>query len=218
MSNFNSINSIKSMREEHSPTKLLKKGIDSIVFLFENKNNEYSKNLAQSQIIISNLEAKIRKLIKENNYLKQANASLNKLVKELKDENTDLKNIINNIKGSLNIDTGIILKNNNKIKINKLNINNVRIKNRTRNISNLVRHISPENKEIFFSNREKFHRKNNVLVNNINKGRDFKQKLTLDNFDNNSSNSSEYSLKIKDNYYSRQRSKNHSINQYFSTE
>ena len=215
MSNFNKI---KKIREDHSPSNLLKSGIDSIVFLFENKKNEYSKNLAKSQIIITNLEEKIKKLIKENNFLKKANASLNKLIKELKDENTDLKNIINNIKGNLNIDTSIILKNNNKIKINKLNINNFENKNKARNFTNLVRHISPENKDICITNRDNFHRKNNVLMNNISKGRDIRQRLNLDNnFDNNSS-FSEYSVKIRDNYYSRQRSKNHSINQYFSKE
>ena len=212
MSNFNKI---KKIREDQSPSNLLKSGIDSIVFLFENKKNEYSKNLAKSQIIITNLEEKIKKLIKENNFLKKANASLNKLIKELKDENTDLKNIINNIKGNLNIDTSIILKNNNKIKINKLNINNFENKNKTKNFANLIRHISPENKVICITNRDNFHRKNHVLINNINKSRDITQRLNLDNnFDNNSS-FSEYSVKIRDNYYSRQRSKNHSINQYF---
>ena len=211
MSNFNKI---KKIREDQSPSNLLKSGIDSIVFLFENKKNEYSKNLAKSQIIITNLEEKIKKLIKENNFLKKANASLNKLIKELKDENTDLKNIINNIKGNLNIDTSIILKNNNKIKINKLNINNFENKNKTKNFANLIRHISPENKVICITNRDNFHRKNHVLINNINKSRDITQRLNLDNnFDNNSS-FSEYSVKIRDNYYSRQRSKNHSINQY----
>ena len=157
-------NNGKIIREEKTPSNILKKGIDSIIYLFENKRNEYSKNLADYQIIIANLEKKIKKLVKENYILRKNNTRQNKLINELRSENTDLKNIINNIKGKLNKDLNATLKNSNKIKINKLNINNFGSINRTRNVSNFARIISSSsNKEMCLTDRDNFPNKNNVL-------------------------------------------------------
>ena len=197
------------IRDEKTPSNILKRGIDSIIYLFENKRNEYSKNLAESQIIIANLEKKIKKLVKEIYILRKNNTRQNKLINELRNENIDLKKIINNIKGKLNIDSNLILKNSNQIKINKLNINNFGNSNRTRNITNITRQISSSsNKEMCLTdrNRDKYPRKNKVLGI-----KEIKQRINFDkNFPYN-----EYIFKIKDNYYTRQRSKNNSYNQYF---
>ena len=204
-------NNGKIIREEKTPSNILKSGIDSIIYLFENKRNEYSKNLADYQIIIANLEKKIKKLVKENYILRKNNTRQNKLINELRNENTDLKNIINNIKGKLNKDLNNTLKNSNKIKINKLNINNFGNINRTRNVSNFARIISSSsNKEICLTDRDidrdKHPRKNNVLG-----VKETKKRIHFDkNFPFN-----EYIINIKDNYYTRQRSKNNSCNQHF---
>ena len=201
-------NNGKIITEEKTPSNILKNGIDSIIYLFENKRNEYSKNLADYQIIIANLEKKIKKLVKENYILRKNNTRQNKLINELRSENTDLKNIINNIKGKLNKDLNATLKNSNKIKINKLNINNFGSINRTRNVSNFARIISSSsNKEMCLTDRDrdKYPRKNNVLGI-----KETKKRILYDkNFPFN-----EYINNIKDNYYTRQRSKNNSYNQY----
>ena len=112
------MNNPKKEIRDKSPSNLLKKGIDSIVFLFENKNKEYFKIISERQIIINNLEKKIKNLIMENNILKKNNARQAKFINELKNENNDLKNIINNIKGKLNINSHIIQK------VSNNNINN----------------------------------------------------------------------------------------------
>ena len=201
-------NNGKIITEEKTPSNILKNGIDSIIYLFENKRNEYSKNLADYQIIIAKLEKKIKKLVKENYILRKNNTRQNKLINELRSENTDLKNIINNIKGKLNKDLNATLKNSNKIKINKLNINNFGSINRTRNVSNFARIISSSsNKEMCLTDRDrdKYPRKNNVLGI-----KETKKRILYDkNFPFN-----EYINNIKDNYYTRQRSKNNSYNQY----
>ena len=201
-------NNGKIITEEKTPSNILKNGIDSIIYLFENKRNEYSKNLADYQIIIANLEKKIKKVVKENYILRKNNTRQNKLINELRSENTDLKNIINNIKGKLNKDLNATLKNSNKIKINKLNINNFGSINRTRNVSNFARIISSSsNKEMCLTDRDrdKYPRKNNVLGI-----KETKKRILYDkNFPFN-----EYINNIKDNYYTRQRSKNNSYNQY----
>ena len=213
------MNNPKKEIRDKSPSNLLKKGIDSIVFLFENKNKEYFKIISERQIIINNLEKKIKNLIMENNILKKNNARQAKFINELKNENNDLKNIINNIKGKLNINSHIIQKvsnnniNNNKIQINKLNINNFGNNNRTRNISNLTGHISSSsNQEICLTDRDRYHRKNNVLGNNLNEKR---EKSYISKILEKDSSFSEYLNKIKNNYYTRQRSKNNSFNQFF---
>ena len=46
------MNKLKNEIKENTPSNLLKNGIDSIIYLFENKNNEYTKNLAENEIII----------------------------------------------------------------------------------------------------------------------------------------------------------------------
>jgi hypothetical protein len=138
------LNEFNKGKREKLPSEKLKSGIDTIVCLFENKRNEYFKAISDNQIIITNLQRKIKKLVKENYILRKNNSYQNKLIEELKNENDDLKNIINNIKGKLNIESNIVIKNNNsinnnRIKINKI-INNYGNKdntNRTRNISNL---------------------------------------------------------------------------------
>ena len=200
------MNKGKNEIKENTPSNLLKNGIDSIIYLFENKNNEYTKTLAENEIIISNMEKKIKKLTKENYILKKNSIRQNKLINELRNENIDLKNIINNIKGKLNIDSNIILKNTKKIKIDKLNINNFGNSNRTRNISNIRREISSSpNKEMCLTDRDKFLNKNNVLGIKY-----IKNKINFDkNFPYN-----EYIYSKKDNYYTRQRTKNNSFNRY----
>jgi len=205
------LNKHKKKIEEKSPNDLLKKGIDSIIFLFENKNNEFSKKIDEKQIIIANLEKKNKKLIKENYILRKNNNRQNKIIDELRNENLDLKNIINNIKGKLNIDLNFLNKNS-KIKIEKLNINNFRNIKRTRNFPHLGREISSlSNKDICLTNTERYHRRNIVLEKNIKKEKDISQKANGDsNFDSN-----EYIFNIKDNYYTRQRSKNNSFNKNF---
>ena len=222
----------KEKKNHNSPSNLLKNGVDSIVFLFEKKNNDYHKKISEFQIIINNLQIKNKKLIKENYILKKNNTHQNKIIEELRNENNNLKNIINNIKGKLNIDLRYKSVNNindinnssinshsfnnNKIRINKLNINNYGENNRTRNISNISGQVtSSSNKDVFLTDR--FHKKNNVLGNNLNRKKEFKNNKRLfinkkleKNFSYN-----EYIFKIKDNYYSRQRTKNNSFNQYF---
>ena len=205
------LNKFKKKIEEKSSSDLLKKGIDSIIFLFENTNNEYSKKMEENQIIITNLEKKNKKLIKENYILRKNNNRQNKIIDELRNENLDLKNIIDNIKGKLNIDLNI-LKNNTKLKINKLNINNFGSIKRTRNFPYLGRNISSfSNNDICLTNTERYHRKNFVLDKNIKKEKDINQKVN----GNSNFTSSEYLFKIKDNYYERQRSKNNSFNKNF---
>ena len=205
------LNKHKKKIEEKSPSGLLKRGIDSIIFLFENKNNEFSKKIDENQIIIANLEKKNKKLIKENYILRKNNNRQNKIIEELRNENLDLKNIINNIKGKLNIDLNI-LKNNSKAKLDKLNLNNFGNIKRTRNFLHLGRHISSlSNKDIYLTNTERYHRKNFVLDKNIKKEKNISLK---ENGDSNLA-SSEYLFNIKDNYYTRQRSKNNSFNKNF---
>ena len=215
---MSNLNQYQNEPEETTPGNLLKLGIDSIILLFENKNNEYLKNISESQIIINNLENKNKKLIKENYLLRKNNIRQSNIIKELKNENENLKNIINSIKGKLNIDSNIPIRNNskienNKIKINKININNFNNRKRTRNISNLTGQFSQSSfKDICLTDREKHHRKNNVFVDNV--IRNNKQKIFYDkNFENNIKES-ENIFKIKNNYYTRQRSKNNSFNQY----
>jgi hypothetical protein len=243
---------IKKQKKENankSPSNLLKNGIDSIVFLFENKNNEYHKNISEYQIIINNLQIKNKNLTKENYILKNNNIRQNQLIEELRNENNKLKNIINNIKGKLNIDLSLSnikdnnIKNNNSIinnniinnsiinnnniinksiinnKINKLNKSKyLDNNNRTRNISNISGPIPCySNKDNFLTDR--FHRKNNVLGNNIIKKNEFRnnKRLFVKKKLENDLSFNDYLLKIKDNYYSRQRSrqrtKNNSFNQ-----
>ena len=240
-------------KENKTPSNLLKNGIDSIILLFENKNNEYHKKISEYQIIINNLQIKNKKLIKENYILKKNNTHQNKLIKDLRNENNELKNIINNIEGKLSMDlshTNINNKksnnNNNKRNdinnrnknnsnlnminnksfnskmINKLNINNYGDSNRTRNMSNFSGHISSSSyKEAFLT--ERFHKKNNVLSNNINNRKtEFNTNKSLysnKKLEKNNSYFNDNFLNIKDNYYSRQRTKNNSFNQhYFSQE
>ena len=214
------MSNINKHPKEATPSNLLKSGIDSIILLFEKKNNEYLQNRDKNQIIISNLENKNKKLIKENYLLKKNNIRLTNIINELRNENNNLKNIINDIKGKLNIDANIAsidnsLIENNKIKIKKLNINNFGNKKRTRNITNLAREILiSSSKDICLTDREKQCRKNNVLGNNINKK--YYKKILLDrNLEEKNLNNSEYLVKLKNyNYYTRQRSKNNSFNQY----
>lgn len=221
------IHKYKKEKEHKSPSNLLKNGIDSIIFLFENKNNEYHKKISEYEIIINNLKIKNKKLIKENYILKKNNTHQNKLIEELRNENNDLKNIINNIKGKLNIDLRYNVNNNNdinrinnfnnnNIKINKLNINNYGDHIRTRNISNISGKISSSsNNDAILTDR--FHKKNNVLGNNINRKKEFKNNKRLYNNKKLEKDLSynEYLFNIKDNYYSRERTKNNSYNQYF---
>ena len=230
---MSNINKNKNENNNKSPSNLLKNGIDSIVFLFENKNNEYYKKISEFQIIINNLQIKNKNLIKENFILKKNNTNQNKLIEVLKNENNNLKNIINNIKGKLNIDLAInnikdnndknnnnIINNNsiinNKNKVNKLNITNCGDNNsKTRNISNISGPISCSSKKDAFLS-ERFHKKNKVLGNNLNKKNEFKnnKRLYYSKKLVNNLSYNDYLLHIKDNYYSRQRSKNNSFNQY----
>ena len=212
----------KSEKEikDKSPSNLLKNGIDSIVFFFENKNKEYLKDISENQIIIDNLQKKIKNLTKENYILKKSNTRQAKLINELRNENIDLKNIINNIKGKLNINSQIFQKvnnnniNNNKIQINKLNINNFGNNNKTRNIMNLTGQMSSSsNNDICLTDRDRYHRKNNVLGNNL-KEKEKRERPYFSNILVKDLSFSDYLIKIKDNYYTRQRSKNNSFSQY----
>ncbi len=222
----------KEKKEHNSPSNLLKNGLDSIVFLFEKKNNDYYKKISEFQIIINNLQIKNKKLIKENYILKKNNTHQNKIIEELRNENNNLKNIINNIKGKLNIDLRYKSVNNindinnssidnhsfnnNKIRINKLSINNYGENIRTRNISNITGQVTSSlNKDVFLTDR--FHKKNNVLGNNLNRKKELKtnKRLFINKKLEKNLSFNEYIFKIKDNYYSRQRSKNNSFNQYF---
>ena len=174
------LNEYNKGKREKLPSEKLKSGIDSIVSLFENKRNEYFKTISDNQIVITNLQRKIKKLIKENYILRKNNTYQKKLIEELRNENDDLKNIINNIKGKLNIDSNIIIvKNNNsisnnRIKIDKL-INNYGINNRTRNISNLSG--TSLNKNFYLTSiTDRNPRKNNVLINNLKREKELFQK------------------------------------------
>ena len=211
----------KSEIKDQSPSNLLKNGIDSIVFFFDNKNKEYLKNISESQIIINNLEKRLKNLTKENYILKKSNTRQAKLINELRNENIDLKNIINNIKGKLNINSQIFQKvnnnniNNNKIQINKLNINNFGNNNRTRNITNMTAHMSSSsNNDICLTDRDRYHRKNNVLGYNL-KEKEKRERSYFSKILEKDSSFSDYLIKFKDNYYSRQRSKNNSFSQNF---
>ena len=252
------LNKLRSKKERENvnktPSNLLKNGIDSIILLFENKNNEYFKKISEYQIIINNLQIKNKKLIKENYILKKNNTHQNKLIKDLRNENNELRNIINNIKGKLNMDLSHTNINNKKSNhnnnnysndinhrnknnsnlsminnksfnsnmINKLNINNYGDSIRTRNMSNFSGHISSSSyKDAFLT--ERFHKKNNVLSNNINNRKtEFNNNKSLysnKKLEKNYSYFNDNCLNIKDNYYSRQRTKNNSFNQhYFSQE
>mgnify|MGYP006873053482 CR=1 FL=1 len=199
-------------KREILPSEKLKTGIDSIVCLFENKRNEYYKTISDNQIIINNLQRKIKKLVKENYILRKNNSHQNKLIEELKNENDDLKNIINNIKGKLNIDSNIILKNNinnNKIKINKIINNYGNNNNRTRNISNLSATSLNENFYLT-SITDRNNRKNNVLINNLNREKELFHKKLEQNYSYNG-----FLNHNNDNYYNRLRTKNNSLNQSF---
>ena len=102
-----------------------------------------------------------------------------------------------------------ILKNNKKLKIDKLNINNFGNVKKTRNFPYLGRHMSSfSNNDICLINTERYHRRNFVLDKNIKKEKDINPK------ENGNSNftSSDYLFKIKDNYYTRQRPNNNSFN------
>ena len=195
------------------------------------------------------MQIKNKNLAKENYILKNNNIRQNQLIEELRNENNKLKNIINNIKGKLNIDLSLSnikdnnIKNNNSIInnniinnsiINNNNIINKRIinnrinklnkskyldnNNRTRNISNISGPIPCySNKDNFLTDR--FHRKNNVLGNNMIKKNEFRnnKRLFVKKKLENDVSFNDYLLQIKDNYYSRQRSrqrtKNNSFNQ-----
>ena len=201
-------------KREKLPSEKLKSGIDTIVCLFENKRNEYFKTISDNQIIITNLQRKIKKLVKENYILRKNNSYQNKLIEELKNENDDLKNIINNIKGKLNIDSSIILKNNNSINNNKIKINKIINNygnniNRTRNISNLSGTSLNEN--IYLTSiTDRNLRKNNVLINNLNREKELFQNKLEQNFSYNG-----FLKHNNDNYYNRLRTKNNSLNQSF---
>lgn len=210
MSNLNE----NKKETEKLPSEILKSGIDSIINLFENKKNEYYKNISDNQLIINNLQKKIKKLIKENYILKKNNSHQNKLIEELKNENNDLKNIINNIKGKLNIDSNMILKNsihnnninNNKIKINKININNFGNSIKTRNTRHFSGRIySSLNDNVCLTDRN--YRKNNVLNSNI-----IKEKLSQNNLAQNFSYNEYFKNNDNSNYYNRLRTKNNSFN------
>lgn len=211
------LNEYNKGKREKLPSEKLKSGIDSIVCLFENKRNEYFKTVSDYQIVITNLQRKIKKLIKENYILRKNNTYQNKLIEELRNENDDLKNIINNIKGKLNIDSSIILKNNNsinnnRIKINKI-INNYGNKdniNRTRNISNLSGTSLNENFYLT-SITDRNPRKNNVLINNLNREKELFQNKLEQNFSYNGF----LNRNNNNNYYNRLRTKNNSLNQSF---
>ena len=214
MSDLNEYN--KGKREILHSEKL-KLGIDSIVCLFENKKNEYFKTISDNQIIITNLQRKIKKLVKENYILRKNNSYQNKLIEELRNENDDLKNIINNIKGKLNIESNIVIKNNNsinnnRIKINKI-INNYGNKdntNRTRNISNLSGTSLLNDNFYLTSITDRNPKKNNVLINNLNREKDLFQYKLEQNFSYNG-----FLNRNNDNYYNRLRTKNNSFNQSF---
>ena len=206
------LNEYNKGKREKLPSEKLKSGIDSIVSLFENKRNEYFKTISDNQIVITNLQRKIKKLIKENYILRKNNTYQKKLIEELRNENDDLKNIINNIKGKLNIDSNIIIvKNNNsisnnRIKIDKL-INNYGINNRTRNISNLSR--TSLNKNFYLTSiTDRNPRKNNVLINNLKREKELFQNKLEPNFSYNG-----FLKHNNDNYYNRLRTKNNSLNQ-----
>jgi len=201
------------------PSEKLKLGIDSIVCLFENKRNEYYKTVSDNQIIIANLQRKIKKLIKENYILRKNNSYQKKIIDELRSENDDLKNIINNIKGKLNIESNLILKNNNSINNNKIKINKI-INNygnnlhnniiKTRNISNLSENSLNDNLYLT-SITDRNPKKNNVLINNLNREKELFQRKLEQNFSYNG-----YSRhNNNDNYYSRLRTKNNSLNQSY---
>lgn len=200
------------------PSEKLKLGIDSIVCLFENKRNEYYKTVSDNQIIIANLQRKIKKLIKENYILRKNNSYQKKIIDELRNENDDLKNIINNIKGKLNIESNLILKNNNSINNNKIKINKI-INNygnnlhniiKTRNISNLSENSLNDNFYLT-SITDRNPKKNNVLINNLNREKELFQRKLEQNFSYNG-----YSRhNNNDNYYSRLRTKNNSLNQSY---
>ena len=258
MSSINKFKIKKEKKEGHkSPSNLLKTGIDSLLLLFENKNNEYYKKISEYQIIINNLQIKNKKLIKENYILKKNNTYQNKLIKDLRNENNNLNNIINNIKGKLSMelsytniknitninhnngDINNTNKNKNKnnstnnnsninnksfnykrIKIKKVNINDYGENNRTRNMSNFSGNISSssnKDKDAYLTDR--FHKKNNVLSNSIN-FRNNEYKINKRLFSNRkleknfSYNFNDNSLHVKDNYYSRQRTKNNSFKHY----
>ena len=191
----------------------LKSGIDSIVCLFKNKRNEYFKTISDNQIVITNLQRKIKKLIKENYILRKNNTYQNKLIEELRNENDDLKNKINNIKGKLNIDSSIILKNNNSINNNKIKIiNNYGYNiNKTRNISNLSGSSLNENFYLT-SITDRNPRKNNVLINNLTREKELFQNKLEQNL---SYNGYLKHNSFNDNYYNRLRTKNNSLNQSF---
>ena len=193
------------------PSEKLKSGIDSIVCLFKNKRNEYFKTISDNQIVITNLQRKIKKLIKENYILRKNNTYQNKLIEELRNENDDLKNKINNIKGKLNIDSSIILKNNNSINNNKIKIiNNYGYNiNKTRNISNLSGSSLNENFYLT-SITDRNPRKNNVLINNLNREKELFQNKLEQNFSYNG-----FLKHNNNNYYNRLRTKNNSLNQSF---
>ena len=195
------------------PSERLKSGIDSIVCLFKNKRNEYFKTISDNQIVITNLQRKIKKLIKENYILRKNNTYQNKLIEELRNENDDLKNKINNIKGKLNIDSSIILKNNNSINNNKIKIiNNYGYNiNKTRNISNLSGSSLNENFYLT-SITDRNPRKNNVLINNLNREKELFQNKLEQNL---SYNGYLKHNSFNDNYYNRLRTKNNSLNQSF---
>ena len=195
------------------PSEKLKSGIDSIVCLFKNKRNEYFKTISDNQIVITNLQRKIKKLIKENYILRKNNTYQNKLIEELRNENDDLKNKINNIKGKLNIDSSIILKNNNSINNNKIKIiNNYGYNiNKTRNISNLSGSSLNENFYLT-SITDRNPRKNNVLINNLNREKELFQNKLEQNL---SYNGYLKHNNFNDNYYNRLRTKNNSLNQSF---
>jgi len=201
------------------PSEKLKLGIDSIVCLFENKRNEYYKTVSDNQIIIANLQRKIKKLIKENYILRKNNSYQKKIIDELRNENDDLKNIINNIKGKLSIESNLILKNNNSINNNKIKINKI-INNygnnlhnniiKTRNISNLSENSLNDNFYLT-SITDRNPKKNNVLINNLNREKELFQRKLEQNFSYNG-----YSRhNNNDNYYSRLRTKNNSLNQSY---
>ena len=195
------------------PSEKLKSGIDSIVCLFKNKRNEYFKTISDNQIVITNLQRKIKKLIKENYILRKNNTYQNQLIEELRNENDDLKNKINNIKGKLNIDSSIILKNNNSINNNKIKIiNNYGYNiNKTRNISNLSGSSLNENFYLT-SITDRNPRKNNVLINNLNREKELFQNKLEQNL---SYNGYLKHNSFNDNYYNRLRTKNNSLNQSF---
>ena len=200
-------------KREKLPSEKLKSGIDSIVCLFKNKRNEYFKTISDNQIVITNLQRKIKKLIKENYILRKNNTYQNKLIEELRNENDDLKNKINNIKGKLNIDSSIILKNNNSINNNKIKIiNNYGYNiNKTRNISNLSGSSLNENFYLT-SITDRNPRKNNVLINNLNREKELFQNKLEQNL---SYNGYLKHNNFNDNYYNRLRTKNNSLNQSF---